>query len=161
VSLLNAFRQRLRVNCEAVVHGDDLDLAGRMILDRMVGAVVALMHLLCLCTEGEAQHLVAEADAEDRDVGLDQLLDDWHGIFAGSRRVARAVRQKDAIRLHGKYIFGARRRRHHRDLAVETGKKAQDIALDAVIEADDVILGVAGPEFAVALVPHPRCLRPL
>ena len=71
MSLLNAVGQRLRVDREAVVHRGDLDLAGGQVLDRVVGAVVALMHLHGLAAEGEAEHLVAEADAEGRHAGVD------------------------------------------------------------------------------------------
>ena len=59
-------RQRLLVDREAVIHRGDLDLAGGQVLHRMVRAVVALMHLHGLAAEREAEHLVAEADAEGR-----------------------------------------------------------------------------------------------
>src|SRR5215211_3829860 len=75
VSLLDILRQRLLVDCEAVVHRGDLDLAGGEILHRMVRAVMALVHLLRLAAERQAQHLVAEADAERRRAALDYLAD--------------------------------------------------------------------------------------
>src|SRR5437764_13434524 len=37
------------IDGEAVIHGSDLDLAGDKVLDRMIGAVMALMHLFGLC----------------------------------------------------------------------------------------------------------------
>jgi hypothetical protein len=61
-----------RVDREAVVHRGDLDLAGGEVLHRMVGAVMALMHLHGLGAEREAEHLVAEADAEGRRARVDQ-----------------------------------------------------------------------------------------
>jgi hypothetical protein len=64
--LLDVLRQRVLVEREAVVHRRDLDLAGRHVLHRMIGAVMALMHLLRLAAHGDAEHLVAEADAECR-----------------------------------------------------------------------------------------------
>ena len=39
----------------------------------MVRAVMALMHLHGLAAEREAEHLVAEADAEGRRAGVDHL----------------------------------------------------------------------------------------
>ena len=39
-----------------------LDLAGRVILDRVIGAVVALVHLFRFRTDSEREHLVTEAD---------------------------------------------------------------------------------------------------
>src|SRR4029078_10778487 len=64
--LLNILRQRILVDREAVVHRGDLDLAGGEILHRMIGAVVTLMHLHRLAADCDAQHLMAEADAEGR-----------------------------------------------------------------------------------------------
>ena len=61
--------QTIAIDGEAVVHRHDLDLAGGEVLDRMIGAVMALMHLLGLAAERQRQHLMAEADAEHRDVG--------------------------------------------------------------------------------------------
>src|SRR5687768_5423633 len=46
-----------------VLAGDD-DLAGFQVLHRVVGAVVAELHLQGLRARGEAHQLVAEADAE-------------------------------------------------------------------------------------------------
>src|SRR5882724_6415183 len=93
VRLVDVLRQRVLVDRKAVIHRCDLDLAGGQVLHRMVRAVMALMHLHGLAAEGEAEHLVAEADAEGRRARIDDLLDDRHRIFAGRRRIARAVRQ--------------------------------------------------------------------
>ena len=68
-----AFAGRRRaVDREAVVHRGDLDLAGGEVLHRMVGAVVALVHLHGLRADRDAEHLVAEADAEGRHAAVDQ-----------------------------------------------------------------------------------------
>ena len=40
----------------------------------MIGAMMALMHLARSAAEREGEHLVAEADAEDRLAGVDELL---------------------------------------------------------------------------------------
>ncbi len=151
VRLLDIRRQRLLVDREAVVHRGDLDLAGGQVLHRMVRAVMALMHLHRLAAEREAEHLVAEADAEGRRAGVDHLPDHRHRVFAGRRRIARAVRQEHAVRLHRQDVFGRRRRRHDRHLAGGLGEQAQDVALDAVVDRDDM-------EFAVLL--RGRSLRP-
>ena len=57
--------RRARVHAEAVVLRGDLDLAGPQVLDRVVGAAVAELQLVGLAPAGEAEDLVAEADAED------------------------------------------------------------------------------------------------
>src|SRR5215831_3399781 len=45
VGLLHVTRQARAVDREAVIHRGDLDLARGEVLDRMIGAVMALMHL--------------------------------------------------------------------------------------------------------------------
>src|ERR1019366_6924470 len=66
MGLLDIVRQRVLVDREAVVHRGDLDLAVGEILDRMIGAVVALMHLHGLSPDRYPEHLMAETDAESR-----------------------------------------------------------------------------------------------
>src|SRR3546814_17283174 len=73
---------------EAVVHAGDLDHAVFGPLHRVVGAAMALVHLDRLRADGDAQHLVAEADAEQRNVAVEQALDDRHGVSAGRGGVA-------------------------------------------------------------------------
>ncbi len=95
-----------------------------------------------LGAERQRQHLVAEADAED---GLaaesTSLLDLGHRIFAGRGRIAGAVRQEDAVRLHRQDVLGAGGRRQHGDIAAGAREAAQDVALEAVIDGDDLIGG--------------------
>ena len=67
--------------------------------------MVALVHLFGLGTERQAQHLMAEADAEDGLAAGDEFLDFGHGVFAGGRRITGAVGQKDAIGIHGEDIL--------------------------------------------------------
>ncbi len=138
MSLFNTLRKRVRIDREAVVHRNDLDLAGGVVLDWVVGAVVSLVHLLGPGTERQCQHLVAEAYAEDGDVRLEKVLNDRHGIFARRGRVARAVRQEDAVRLERQDFLGARLSRDDGDTAVQVGEEAEDVALDAVVESHDV-----------------------
>ena len=55
------------IDREAMILGGDLDLAGRLVADRVVGAAVAELELEGLAAEGLAENLVPEADAEDRE----------------------------------------------------------------------------------------------
>src|SRR5215471_18236590 len=64
--LLDILRQRLLVHREAVVHRSDFDLAGGEILHRVIGAMMALVHLHRPATDSDAKHLMAETDAEGR-----------------------------------------------------------------------------------------------
>jgi hypothetical protein len=55
------------IDGEAMVLAGDQHLAGVEVLHRMVGAVVAELHLHGLAAGSQAHQLVAEADAEHRD----------------------------------------------------------------------------------------------
>ena len=143
---------------EAVVLAGDLDLAGGQVLDRMVGAVMAVRHLLGPGAQGQAQHLVAEADAEHRLAGIDQLGDLGHGIGTGGGRVARAVGQENAVGLERQHLLGRGGGRQHGDAKAGADQRAQDVALDAVVQGHDVRSALAA--VAIALGPVPAALVP-
>src|SRR5215472_5315179 len=82
VRFLHTSRKRVTIDSEAMIHGDDFDLPGFEILHRMVGAVMALRHFPRPPSEREAQHLMSEANAEHRNVGVDEALDRRDRIFA-------------------------------------------------------------------------------
>ena len=109
----------------------------------MIGAVMALAHLHRLGAERERHHLMAEADAEGRHAPVEQFGDDGHGIFAGLGGIAGPVRQEDAVGLERQNVFGARRRRHDRHGAAGIGEEPQDVALDAIVDGDDVVVRLA------------------
>ena len=147
------------IDLEAVVLAGDLDLAGLDILHRMVRAAMAVMHLAGLRAERQCEHLVAEADAEDRQIEFQELPDHRDGIGAGRRRIARPVGEKHAVRPVAQDFLGARRGGHDRDPAAERGQAAQDVAFGAEIDGDDMEARFALP--AVAFVPRPAGLVPL
>ena len=129
-------RQAVAVEREAVVHRDDLDLAGRVVLHRVVRAVVALR-----ASSPSRRRAPGRASGgrgrcrrsarRRRRIDLDRR----DGIFARRRRVARAVGQEHAVRLQRHDVLGARRRRQDRHLAAPLGEEAQDVALHAVVDA--------------------------
>ena len=80
---------------EAVVLAGDLGAAGRQVLDRVVGAVVAERELVGLKPDGPAQQLVAEADAVHRQLA-DQLADRLDDV-AQRGRIAGAVGEEDRV----------------------------------------------------------------
>ena len=104
----------------------------------MVRAVVAELHLHGLRAAREPEQLVAEADAEDRQVGLEQLR--------GSRRSRSRTAPDRPDRWTGtrhrassaSTSLGGGLRRHHRHAAAAVGEHAQDVALDAEVVGDDV-----------------------
>ncbi len=159
VGLLDVLRQALGVDGEAVVHRGDLDLAGGEVLHRMIGTVVALVHLLRLAADGEAEKLVAETDAEHRLAGFHQRLDGRDGVLARGGRVARAVREEDAVGVVAQHILGCRGGRYDGDARALFGELAQDVALGAEIDGDDVEVRLL--ELAVAFGAAPRGLVPV
>ncbi len=68
-------------------------------------------------------------------------------------RIARAVGQEDAVRVERQRVGRGRLRRHHGDLAAALGQHAQDVALDAVVEGDDVVFGIVLLAVAAAQLP--------
>src|SRR5712664_1358181 len=72
---LEVRRERVRVDCEAVVLAGDDHRPGLQILHRVVGAVMAELHLDRLRAGGEPHELVTEADPESRNPGVDDLAD--------------------------------------------------------------------------------------
>ncbi len=71
------FFEAVRIDREAVVLAGDLDLAGVQVLHRLIAAAMAELELECLGAQRQAQQLVAEADAEDRQLAVEvfQLTD--------------------------------------------------------------------------------------
>ena len=89
--------QRIRVHREAVILRGDFHLPGFQIQDGMIAAVVAELEFVRLPAQGQADDLVAEANAEDGHAA--------HHVAHGLRgvlnrfRVARAVGKKHPIRV--------------------------------------------------------------
>ena len=136
-----ALLQRIGIDGEVVVVRGDLDLAGRECLHRMVAAVVSELELVGLAAEGEADELMAEADAEDGDFAhhaANVVLRVGHRLG-----IAGAVGEKHAVRLHRQHIFGAGGRGNHGDAARLAHQATQDVLLDAVVVGDDAVLGRA------------------
>ena len=112
----------------------------------MVAAVVAKFQFVGFSTERQRKQLVAEADAEDRQwpcgaVILDKLFDGLDCI-TDSRRVARSVREKDAVRVELDYLIGC-------CSGLENGYPApcilqhpQDVGFDAIVECCDMVSGI-------------------
>ena len=153
VRLLDLRRQAVRADREAMVLAGDLHLAGGQILDRMVGAVMPELHLLGGAAERQRQHLMTQADAEQRLAARQELLDLRHREPPGRRRIARAVRQEDAVRLERQDLLGRGGRRHHRHPQVEAGERAEDVALDSIIDGDHMMPAVLEATVAVRIAP--------
>ena len=113
------------------------DPAGVEVLYRVVGAVVAELHLEGAARRGQRQDLVAQADAEGRQAALDECARRGDRVVAGLR-VARAVGEEDAVGLLRQHLAAGVCAGTHRDAAAALGEHAQDVALDAEVVGDDV-----------------------
>ncbi len=127
---------------ETVVHRYDLDLVGGVIHHRMVGAVMALRHFQRPRADGEAEHLVAEANAEDRRaaaraapwiVGTAYLP-----VSAGSPGpLERNTPSGFSARISSAEVVAGTTVTAQPQIA----EQPQNVALDAVIDGDDAIPG--------------------
>ena len=66
MGFFNPVRQALTIHCKAVIHRDNFNFTRCVVLDRVVGAMMALVHFDGGSPQGQSQHLVAEANAEQR-----------------------------------------------------------------------------------------------
>ena len=128
------------------------------ILDRVIGAVMTLRHLHCAGADGQTEHLVTQANAEDRRLGLEQSLDRRDRVSSGLGGIAGPVREKDAVRFQGEDIFRRARRWNNCDRASAVAQQSQNIAFDSVIDGDDAITrlaanSIAGAERPTRLIP--------
>jgi len=118
-----------------VVLAGDLDATGCFVTNRVVAAVVPERQLERLAAERATQQLMAEADAEDRNLSQ-QLADGLHGV-PDHRRIPRAIAEKHAIgasiRQHRR-CTGRGRDHFHR---AQPAEMAQDGRLDPEVKGDD------------------------
>src|SRR5580704_5833375 len=82
--------ERIGIHGESVIVRSYFHFIGDLVDDRVIGAAVAELHLVCLAAYRKTQNLIAEADAEDRNLADEAL----HVAHLGPQRfgVARAVR---------------------------------------------------------------------
>src|SRR5437762_4064023 len=142
------------IHREAVVHRGDFNHSGGLVLDRMIGAMMALMHLRSLGADREPEHLMTEANSKSRRAGVDNLFNHGHRVLAGLGGIAGAVRKEHAVRLHRQYILSLCGRRHYSYLAAFAGGQPQDVTLDALMDRDQVEFRPGLP--AVAFSPRSR-----
>jgi hypothetical protein len=115
---------RVGIDGEVVVVGRDLDLAGGVVLDRVVAAVVAEFELVGLAAEGQTRELVTEADSENRNAAQ-KFANGAHRIIH-RLGIAGAVGEKDSVGLQLQHIFGSGLCRNHRHAAALAGEHSQE-----------------------------------
>ena len=143
-------RQAAFVHSETVVLAGDHHHTAVEILYRVVGTVVAMTHFQGLGAGGQSQQLVAEADAEYRNIGFQNVLDRLDRVVA-RLGIARTVGEKHAIRIERQHVAGRSLCRHHGQAAATLDQHAQDVQLHAVVVGDHVVRQLAGRDFRMAV----------
>src|SRR5690349_14004654 len=108
----------------------------------MVRAMMSELHLRSACAAREAEQLMSETNAEDRDAHVQQLANRANRVVTGLG-IARPVGKKHAVRFERQSIFRARLRRQHSQFASASRELAQDVALYAVVERYDTMTRLA------------------
>ena len=98
--------QGVGIDGEAVVLAGDNDFAAVQVLNGVVRAVVAEVHFQGFGTDGEADQLVSQANAENRFAAFHQFLYGFDGVVA-RLGVAWAVGQEYAVRIKCQDVFRA------------------------------------------------------
>ena len=134
-----------RVNREAVIVRGDLHLAGGQVLDGLVDAAMAELELVGAEAECAAEQLIAEADAEERVAGVQDLAQQLD-LGVGLLRVAGAVGEEHAVRVQRGEFLESDSGRHDVHAAAALGHAMRGHALDSEIHGGD------GVERLLALV---------
>ena len=146
----------------ALVHGETVVLTGDHhharveILYRVVGTVVAVPHFQGLGAGGQRQQLVTEADAEHRNISLEDFLDRLDRVVA-RLRIARAIGEEHAIGIQRQHVTGRSLCRYHGQTAAASDQHAQDVQLDAVVVGNDVVRQIGSGDFRMTVafqIPH-------
>ena len=89
--LLDGIGEAFTLHCEAMVHGSNFHLPGRIIHDRVIGSMMPMRHFYGSSAQGEPKELMAETDAEQGHIGIDNLADDRERIFSRGRGIPRSI----------------------------------------------------------------------
>src|SRR5213592_1167009 len=119
----------------------DMYLSLRKMTHWMIPAAMSVRELHRLATHCQAEQLMAETDAEDRQVSVRQRANRIDRVTY-CRGVAGTVREKDAVRFQRASLRRGRGRRYDGDAAAMLHEQPQDVALHPEVERDEVMLRV-------------------
>ena len=108
---------------------------GREVLHGLVHAPMPEPHLVRPAAERQPEQLMPQADPEDRH--LAEQPADRRDAVGGGRRVARPVRQEDAVEAARRDLGRRRLRGEHRRLAPHRREAPQDVPLHAEVVGGD------------------------
>src|SRR5262249_25166819 len=122
---------------EAVILRGNLHSLSPVIEHRLVGAAMAKFQLERLRPVGQAEKLMAQADAENRFLAA-QFANGFDAI-ANSRGISWSVRQENAIRTVGEYLRRAGRSRNDRNPAADLDQAAENVPFHSEIDGHDMM----------------------
>src|SRR5262249_14011123 len=117
VGFLHTRRQTFAIDCKPVVHRSDLDFPRGQFLDRVIGAMVALVHLVSSAADRDPEHLVSETDTEGWHTASDDFANYRHSVGAGRGWITGAIGKEHSAWLELQNLTGRclrRDRRHFR-----------------------------------------------
>ena len=140
--LRHYFAQAIPYQAKAVVLRGDLNATAHQVHNGLVATAVTKLELFDLGAASQANHLVAQANAEHRHLAK-QLL--YLRVSALDRiGVAGAVGKKDAVRVLGEHVLSRGVPRNHGEVAAGTHQALKNAALDAAVVGDHAMAGSRG-----------------
>ena len=128
------------VHGEPVVHRRDFNLAGVVVFNRVVGAMVAVVHLDGARAKCQREHLVTKADTKHRYVCcIEDRFDHRYGVFTRRRRIARTVRQKYPVRIMRKHVLCRGCGWQHGDFTTGRREASQNVSFGTVVDGDHFV----------------------
>ena len=105
------------------------------VLHGVIGTVMAELHLLGPGPAGQRQNLMPKTNTEQRNRSIHHLTREGDRILAGLG-IPRPIRKEDPVWGARHDLINRRLRGHHRHLAAEIDKNAQDVALNTKVQGD-------------------------
>ena len=125
-----------RVHGEAVIVRSDLDTSGGAVEHRLVDAAVAVAELIGAVAQRPPEDLVAQADAEEGDAGVQNSAQQLDLTCRGAR-VARPIGEEDAVRTEGEHLGQRRGLRQNVDAHAPLCQLPRGAGLDAQVDGGD------------------------
>ena len=133
-------RQRIRLYRVGMVLGGDLHLPRLEIFDRVISAPVAEFQLVSGRAVGKGDDLMSKTDAENRQLASEGADKGNHRLCV--LRVAGAVGDEQAIRVHGHHFLDGNRPRNDGHFTPPGVQTADDVVLDAAVNGHNAVLWI-------------------
>src|SRR6266699_6503701 len=150
-------RQRVRIDSETVILRGDRHFAAAQVFHWLIRAAMSKFQLEGRSAEGEAKHLMAEANPEDRFLA-DQIA---QGLMRIRERswIAGAVRKKNSIGIECKHLSRSCRCGNNRDAEALLPQETQDVFFNAIVVRRDAKPDRRKCTFASAILSRDRPRR--